>query len=114
MSDPVNLLAEVVNCGYAWVRARNDYRRTCDSKRATEDDQKKAGQLALKAADKLEKALIRLMAVSGEIPARKKNAPLDWGKLAGAIAKGAGVVEDVLKRKGPFVEVIDTEGREVK
>ena len=117
MADPVNLLADVVNRGFEWVRAREDYRKVTDSKRATEDDQKKAGLAALEAAAKLERALLKLMSVSGDMPVRRKAAPskpLDWSKLAGAIAKGAGVVEDVLKRKGPFVEVIDTDGREVK
>jgi hypothetical protein len=117
VADPVNLLAEVVNRGYEWVKARNDYRKVSDSKRATEEDQKKAGLLAVDAAARLEKALIKLMSVSGDMPVRKRGtpmAPIDWGKLAGAISKGAGVVEDVLKRKGPFVEVIDTDGREVK
>lgn len=118
MSDPVNLLADVVNRGFEWVKAREEYRRLSDSKRATESDQKRAAQGALEAAARLEKALLRLMSVSGDKPLMRKKgktfAPVDWGKLAGAISKGAGVVEDVLKKKGSYTQVIDTEGREVK
>lgn len=118
MSDPVNLLADVVNRGFEWVKARAEYRRLSDSKRASESDQKRSAQVALEAAARLEKALLQLMAVSGDKPVVRKNgralAPVDWGKLAGAISKGAGVVEDVLKKKSPYVQVIDTEGREVK
>ena len=117
MADPAKLLADVVNRGFEWVKARDTYRKVCDSKSATKEAEKKAGTAALEAAAKLEKALIELRSISGGMAARKRgatSAPVDWSKLAGAIAKGAGVVEDVLKRKGPFVDVIDTEGREVK
>jgi hypothetical protein len=117
VADPVNLLADVVNRGFEWVKARSEYRRLSDSKRASESDQKRAANAALEAAARLEKALLQLMMVSGDKPlVRKKGKPLqsvDWGKLAGAISKGAGVVEDVLKKKGPHVQVIDTEGHEV-
>jgi hypothetical protein len=116
--DPVNLLADVVNRGFEWVKARSEYRRLSDSRSASDSDRKKSATAALEAASRLEKALVQLMSVSGDKPlARKKSkslAPVDWGKLAGAISKGAGVVEDVLKKKPPYVQVIDTEGREVK
>jgi len=117
--DTVNILADVVNRGFDWVKVRAEFRRLADSKRATETEKKKAGLAAIEAAAKLEKALIKLMQASNGMPAKKRGTalpPLDWGKLAGAISKGAAVFEDVLKKKGPgpVVEVIDTEGREVE
>ncbi len=116
MADEVSLLADVINRGFEWVKARDRYRKILDSRRSTEDDRKKAMGVALEAAAKLEKAFIRLLSVTDGQPARKRRvaaSPVDWGKLAGAISKGAGALEDALKKKGPLVEVIDTEGREV-
>lgn len=119
MSEAVSILAEVVNHGFDWVKARAEFRKVSDSKRATESDRKRATQATLAAAARLEKTLLRLMNVSGsgDLPLRKKKNPLpvDWGKVAGAISKGAGALESVLNAKNTtFVEVIDTEGREVK
>jgi hypothetical protein len=117
VADPSNLLADVVNRGFEWVKARSEFRRLADSRSASESDRKKSAVAALEAAARLEKALLQIMSISNGKPLRKKgkvSLPVDWGKVAGAISKGAGVVEDVLRKKGPYVEVIDTEGREVK
>ena len=115
MADEVNLLAAVINKGLEWVKARDRFRRVSDSRRATEADKKKAMGAALEAADQLEKAFVRLFSATNGQVARKKaaNSSIDWGKFAGVISKGAAAFEDVLKKKGPWVDVIDTEGQEV-
>lgn len=115
MSDQGELLAEIINLGFDWVRARNNFRRAVDSRSATEADRKKAGRLALETGNKLEKAFLDLMKASNGAPARRTRRPIpvDWGKVAGAIAKGAGAIESALSSNRPVVEVIDTEGKEV-
>lgn len=116
-SDQGALLAEIINQGFAWVQAREAFRRIDDSKRATEADRAKAVKRAFEAGNRLEKSFIELLKLSGgRAPVRRKNPtlPVDWSKVVGAIAKGAGAIENVLSaKKGPITEVIDTEGREV-
>lgn len=115
MSDPVQHLADVVNRGFDWVKARAAFRKVSDSKRATEADRKRAMKAALDAAAQLEKSLLKLMQ-TGAMPVKRKSVPIDWGKVAGVISKGAGALENALNAgsKKPFVEVIDTDGHEMK
>ncbi len=116
MSSPDQgaLLAAVINQGFDWAKARETFRRVSDSKRATETDRKKAMKLVSDASLKLERTFMELMRVSNGQRPRSPSPPIDWSKVAGVIAKGAGALETALvHKKGPVVEVIDTEGKEV-
>jgi hypothetical protein len=115
MKDPTTeAVSNVLVCSRRWVQARMLLRRMLDSKSATEGQKRKARLAVVAAGTALEKAVIALELVRPGGPSPVKT-PIDWGKVAGAVAQFAGGVEKAVSssRRVIDVEVIDTDGKTV-
>jgi len=121
MIDQAKAFGTLIDSARKWARSRARLRRLADSKRATPAAIKKAQRENAAAAKKLEGAVRRFDdATKGQIPRGKKKLPINWGEVAGAVAKIAGGVEQAVKSPGTSsfgpgqVEVIEVDGVPVK
>lgn len=117
MDQASHFAVEALNAARRWTYARVLLRKTLDSKSASPSQIEKAKVEYNKAAEELEKLVLRLERLirgnGKQVPANRRvpTAPFPWRELFGMVAAGAKAVENALDPAMPPIKgrVIDVE-----